>query len=792
MFDKNIPQDTKHICFPYVLYNLPYWQGSLPQANKYSQPTTYEQANFNTDNFFPAFSVTSIIKDIFKTFNYNVEGNIFNDPRFNMLYQTYMGEPDKYVEKKEAPYYCRLEVNYQTVLGSNIDSTLQMTQAVGDIQGAATDLCLSDNSTFYKEDDYDMITDNNYIRIKKSGWYRIASMGEFNYPSKEKNKRWRQTNKMDVASTKSALDNTNLNNSPIEFQINRSTSPVFNNPTYLSIYGFEPTQPNVINSNTWTSGIIFPISLGVGLKYDETATYFPKNGQALIINDSTSPATDSFIAGARWGIWGLSQTAASHKDNVGGTIYNNPNPSKVNDATQTGSERYMLRAPFETYSTYGKTQSNVMLRGSGSNVRAFQSCIGYNKLNITENGSSFTKTWSDSQYNEKTYRGLNISSAYSESDNSGKWDIDTVIWLNKGEYINMSAILPYHRRGKKCGSLDPTCSYYDRSDCATNTKILATIILAYINNNEAWNYERDGVPYWSELLQPKMTNVNLLLPSNIKVNDYINNFCQTFNLKLSRLNSNTYSIDVSNDQTQIGEIIDIEPYTNIKRNKYSRLDLPSEYQFKFKIDTEEEGYRQEGNNNLMPKNYTGETTYINNSSTNGSIVKKESIFSYCWYKDIRWNNSTTGTLIPTPIISDASIWAKTYIEAQEDGLFTNKTFRLFYPDISNQYLCQIIPNEDFYFAPVYIVPCTNNISPDGSLVLTFDKDEPKSITNQLFNVKLSSGHQVETNLYLPNQLFNKINSSSRIKMNNDLYQIQTIEGFDPLEENETTLMLIKE
>jgi hypothetical protein len=130
----------------------------------------------------------------------------------------------------------------------------------------------------------------------------------------------------------------------------------------------------------------------------------------------------------------------------------------------------------------------------------------------------------------------------------------------------------------------------------------------------------------------------------------------------------------------------------------------------------------------------------------------------------------------------------TYENAKKEGFFTDKNIRLFYLENKNFFYNYIVNqnNYEIYFFG------TSNISPDGILELTFDKTRPNSITNKLFNIKQSTSHEVEVSLYLPTDLYNRINSSTKIKMNNDLYSIKEIEGFDPLEEEETLLKLIKE
>ena len=46
-------------------------------------------------------------------------------------------------------------------------------------------------------------------------------------------------------------------------------------------------------------------------------------------------------------------------------------------------------------------------------------------------------------------------------------------------------------------------------------------------------------------------------------------------------------------------------------------------------------------------------TFENPANTSGSINKKDSIWSYCWYKSIKTDGNYT---FPSPIIADSSIF----------------------------------------------------------------------------------------------------------------------------------------
>jgi len=790
----------KHICFPFILYNIPYNSDAV--SDKYTQYASYEDgANWDLDYMIPAFNITSVIKDIFKTFNMNVDGNIFNDEKFNKLYMTYSGEYDKFKNAKIVPYNCQLNMNYMVRRNENNDSTIIQVNGLDTLRFLAGDISVSENTTVTGiQDDYNMIVKSTtkttgQIKVPKSGWYRISASGNYQMDG-SRNNIWNQNGRWSVSGAYSSYDNSSdATHRPVEIQIIRGKSAAVTAPKPIGVYGFAPSQPNTDagQGQSWSA----LNGRGVEIQYPQGATRFPKNNNTLLISDGTADTpTDDFICGAHFGHYGIERGGKSGESNKRGAfLYNNPDPTKTNASIQASSSWYQMPDNPENY-TYDYKQANVLVRRSGKDVRAFSNCQAYNELNIyTPSGDdqeNWIKSWNTStNYNQISYNGLSDSTATTTGVRDGNFKCETVIWLNAGEYIDTFLICPLHNHGRWRGGFKRT--YDRRGDTMPQTSVNVSIKMAIINSDPDWNYTKETIPSFAELSQNRKSNVNKMLP-DIKVNDFLNGFVDTFNLKLSRLNSNSYSIDVTNENDTIGEIIDIEPYTDISRNRYTRIDLPSEYQFIFTVEHEEEGYTQLGTNNLKPEQYTGEGVYVNPASTNGSIIKKESIFSYCWYKDILFKAYNIEVLTPTPIISNNEVWdaGTTYAEAFEKGLYTDYSPRLFYPDTDNIWKYTIYPLNNQDATDIRLVPVTNNISPDNTLELSYDKYISNSIINKMFNVKLSTGHEVECNLYLPNYLFNKINNSSRIKMNNDLYQVKQIQQFDPLEENETKLILIKE
>jgi len=791
----NSNADDRYLVYPYVLYNLPYNSASATSDKYIQYASNKDGGNWNYDVMIPAFQIVGVIRDIFETFNLKVDGNIFTDPRFTELYMSVSKEIEEFYANKITPYYAKITGQYDTVRNNNIDKTLAQVNQKDGFRTFSSNLLLSENThVSSKTDEYEMLSkadNNNTIHIKKSGWYRVHSAGDFGYYN-AKNQRWTQNGRYNSCSVFSDGDRSSLDSFPFELQIVRSQTGV-SQPKMLGVFGFQPSDNHTDSGRDMSYRVD---NSGVYVNYDKVNTKFPINGGTMKIYDSTDPNSDNFIHGAHFGIFGYDKGSGGRNDDrwncLGSFLYNNPNPTKNNNNEQKDSDWYRYAKNYWDR-LYYFNQVNPMIRTFGKNVRSF-GCFDENYLYTSQQVDDdwvkkFTK-----QNDREWYNGLNISGASLYSNLRGMWDVSSVIWLEEGDMIDIVSITPLHAYQRESCSFW-RCKMKDKSDCAPNINIKFELEIGLINSNKDWNYKDEDIPYFELLKKNRESNVNALLPDEVTINEFLNNFISTFNLSLTKENSNTYTINSNTNNDTIGKIIDIEPYTDISKNKYTRIDSPSEYQFNFNFDTEEEGYTQQGKNNLKPKEYTGQGVFTNPAATNGTIDKKDTIFSYCWYKNIDWvdqnNNKTTLTV---PVISDSEIWSDgiSYIEAQDKNLFLNNNLRMFYVDFSQPYKYNILANPNNSGTSMFIYPVRNNVSGDGTLELTFDKKINNSITNKLFNIKMSSGHEVETSLYLPPHLFNNIDSSTRFKMNNDIYQVKALEGFDPTEQEETTLTLIKE
>ncbi len=851
-----------HVCYPYILYGLPMnvaEDAIQDNLDHYTQNLEYGKHTIGLTNVFPSYNVCSLLKDMFATEGYNVQGNIFGDEKFKDLYQTFQYDYSKYLNERESPYYVEFDVDYSNSKNFNytfpnysadISTTLQTCTLWsengyygnndqyfdGSYRGGVDcPLQAGDNFTkvkVYKNDQHMLTRGGEYggyaVRIPKSGWYRIHCSGQMKYTLERSS-----TNFMDetrglkniyendnteaVGGMFDEADNTSLEQQPFEFQIKKGNP--FDSPQLYSFNSGIPCMPTHYSQNNTVYS--FDGYSGVKCGGADNQTYYGKNGYATLIKEYSDKPISDFVAGAR----------------LGGALF-----SKVYDAEYYGyfqaANRFALMGEllalprvdrnltFETYNNqkyfqmsrdytcsdfeYSKDTAQVLVRDD-----SYSEFQGYNKVNFETGAWDTTSNYGSRTYpfeDQGTTFTRNTATAY--DNKSGGWIINTVVWFEEGDNVNFEVIMPLHHAGTY------TCCHSEwvrRQDYINATSLNFLFKMGFISSEKTWYPNSSApIPTFEHLSTEKITNVNQFLPTT-KCNDWLNKFLQTFNLRLTMPNKNTFSIDYATQNNIMGNIISIDGLANIKDAEFKVLDLPSTRQLEWKIDKNEAGYYW-GNqspyktetNPWDESGYTGGISITNESNTSGSIVKNESQWSYNWYKDIKFINglglSVSGA--PISVISEKNAWDSetTYLNVQGDNPKTTATSRLFflrrnvdtqmcdfiqfkYDELDGQDLVArlIIPSNSL------VTKQANNSKREYILDYNILKNQHKSvktITDIFFNLHVQTGYQVDVPIKLTNDLYNRINAGTLILFNDGLYKVKSIEGHDVTEHDDATLSLL--
>lgn len=837
---QNKPNIDKHIAFPYILYRLPYNDtgSTLPIT---TQDLAASGNTFSVDNIFPAYNVLSVLKDCFEGEGYKLQGNVFGIEKFTELYQTFSTSWKDYHDSKNTPYYVSFHADYKMRRNNNNSSTLIETTMFADpSMGVGTDaILLSENTIISDEiDDYNMLvkgkaTNAHSLIVPKTGWYRIRCKGNMRFPMNSGV--WGQDGRVKINGCYNESDRCDLSQNIFEFQLKKTQNPM-SNVQYYSFNCATPMVPTNLSKENVTFSDIFFLDLvsgwqGVKLSYDDPRNQFAKNGEAAIVRDYSGFDTSEFIAGARFGCpyvseW-YSEDHLEDRRSVELALTCLPNPAKAtkNAYTDDGGliHQYMslysamgLKNDSDEFrNDYGKSTAQVLVRAD-----SYSNFMGYNKFTPNrdrDDGTIVTGgTWdTTSNFQAISYPGLSYGTARATSKTAGNWTIHTVVWLEEGDMISPEIVTPYNDFAEECGWLE-TCDwkhFYDGGVLWTDVDF--DFEMGIVSTDEKWvPTPNSPVPSFNEIRVPKPTNVNQWL-GDTKVNDYIENFLNTFNLRLSRINSKTYSIDtLANESKTYGNIINIDDWANVKDAEFKRIDSKST-KLEWTISTDEEGYVH-GNTTKSNKTkrdesgYTGGITFVDESDTSDKENKTKSNWSYTWSKDITFVNGDSAYASgkeEVPVIGDASLWENTYLSIADADFQTDKTSRLIYLDKNPQ-------TKMYNFFNVYgfkndteipelktpLIFCKNYIQYKSTLgdLMTFRLDydntystpTDRTITDIYFKIKRGYQYEVDLPVTLPNQIYEKIRSNTLIKFNDGLFRILGIEGHDVNQGEKATLKLL--
>jgi len=286
---------------------------------------------------------------------------------------------------------------------------------------------------------------------------------------------------------------------------------------------------------------------------------------------------------------------------------------------------------------------------------------------------------------------------------------------------------------------------------------------AVMDWNDAPNFDTDFI------------NLVGFLNADQKTDDYIDNFCKAFNLRLSQISSNSFSLDVKQNKTAVSSLfINLDKLTSVKGRNNTPLGLPSQYKIGFTVNADEEGYAVSGDD--------GGGSFDTGVS-DGGIIEQKSNFSYNWFKQI-----TQGSVFfDLAVISKADVWAPAmpYPEAMRKR-YTDLAHRFWYYD---GLLNDSGASFAFNGADLKIAKVSNEI--EGLSILNY-KNVKYTILDNFFTLLINgSSHYTEVEGYVTPIQYAALDGSIMAMFNGDLYFIAELTGFDPSARNKTKIKMIR-
>lgn len=368
-------------------------------------------------------------------------------------------------------------------------------------------------------------------------------------------------------------------------------------------------------------------------------------------------------------------------------------------------------------------------------------------------------------------------------------NVNQVIWLEKDDKLTLAA---------SCSTLRSFNYYY-----CPPADVQYSIILTPFRNDKDWlkiddtGKSIEGTSMnWNDASSFPVNEIDLVkfLPQEMKVSEWMDNFCKTFNLQLTQTDPTHFDLNVKNIRSinNIAKIIDLDKKADIKKRSNQSLDLPSSYELGFTIDQSEQGYvesrkKNENGDPIAGSGYDGGGIYKTDSPT-GNILSQKSNFSYNWFKTLYDDNRNEVSKFP--VITDAEIWEKGTHDYDEMGKKTyfDKAQRFWYRKGMENIKLQLLADGGTKEIEAALV--SNELDGINKQVLNYE-NIPDSIMNNYFLLLVNAANSYTTvECYLTPEEYADIANSYAL-LNGDLYYIAGVDGYDPMNKKQASLKLIR-
>lgn len=788
----NTKSGTPDCIFPYVLYGL------LPKVPKdangnYSAKDVWDETvRLGIEDFPPSINCLQTIKKIFETLKdkegkpQNIGGTAFDDVRLKNLYMSY-SNPTDYAQEWNWGDLGTMSVsgNYKSIRDYQTDDPIferSISQSsmerdhfytvnlfnshnveFSEIQDTGT------NMTYYKEPDERnprYIKKNLRIRIPASGLYKVKLYSDvLLYRGGENESRYDKHTDRTWANTRTGRDskyNNYFGMKRYEIQVVRdfgSGDFGFDNKLIAGFYD-KPNLPQ--NDKTGT---------------DEPENYpkwYPQEYCPMIVDPSSD---NKLINGLHFG-----QTDRS------GTNDRNPEGKPFN--TLFIKNGYSWDRTFSQDKKICSAYYNpYKYHYHGYVSEELESDDDYDVVIGKEFRDKFKTDIQDIPISDISY----ISSA--DNNITGEGQASSIIWLDKGECVTVCWV-------SEAGDLRKAGHSVKRAVGPVIVEDLNfRLSIEPFRTDEEWvtiNKDGEGTASmnWTDIPNFQKGEINLMkfLPSEQKVDEWLDNFCKAFNLQLNQIDNDTFELNIKQQHvnTHIASVLDLDNKAGIIKRSNQPLGLPAVFDIGFKINEEEKGF-------IDTKDNGGGK--IETGSLDGSSINQTSNFSYNWFKTITQTDKD-GNLIQQlqiPIISNKEVWVGNSTDYKEmvKKTYTNYAQRFWYRNENILYNLGAVWKTNTIFTDgdksqnLLVSQLADSLKNKSPLTLSY-KNEPNSILQTYFNVIApNDSNYTDIECYLSPDEYDQLNGAKLVKLNNDLYYVAAIEGYDPLGRNKTKLRLIR-
>lgn len=816
------------------------------EISEYTDLLTIDYYNkWYWESLHPSFSVLEVIRRLFDSKGYKVSGDIFTDPAMKKLYMS------EYIDSDQDPHYNlnkdsigKLHVAGRFSNGGMLDAGTVTNSNAGNssrvwpnsIQGSFNDLTFPKEQVYQDTYQWDRVCwfdvfgtpagtsthkfttppDNKYIYRQNSpnnssGFIYIPSDGLYTIELSVDNvtiadevtsdvwwkkKQVQLGQQVTIEEVEVPLER-NLEQMPFEIHLVRNSN-----------------ETELIGTRDANTYLMYPHEMD----YSKYSTIQRNTGNTATSSTQTTNTTTT-SSGRSSGNSRGSGAQQGRTSAVGRTDSGTTGDTTVNYRSRT------YNAPDELY--YARYKSTIAYDPFANP----NFICGFSSLNMSpaviKNGTSWNKSVGDfnqshyrcngyvkrykngneeqTKYNETTLQCPGTDYFSTTNTLTCKGRIVCVVELKKNDRLSLELVTRYYygvrRRAVQIDSSGRTHTTETEKDGTYNVRFDYDLtITPYTDKKDQYVNVRD-LPYlpsqdvknngWGEKLK-----LGKFMNSKEKASDFVNNFIKTFNLEYIQDGKNIILNKAKKNITPLA-YVDLDDRVNTSDITFKRIEYPNSMQVKWSIDEEEAGaYRSidtvahQGADNWKDYIDRGSEKVYMDTTNESADTSLDSKFSYTWYQDFNYVDFDRNTFIENghvatfrlPIISKDEYFIVQNDDAmQHDGLSLKQ--RLWFRDEPKQDTLRMW-NGDEAVISVPVDTC-------GETTLNF-KRQTGSILDRYFNiVPMVDSNFAEVEVYITPFEYMQLKKGAMAKIDNDLYIVSEITGFDCTGSNKTTLKLIK-
>lgn len=717
--------------FPFVLYKL------LPKESANGIYTAKDEldnsVNFSLDDFPPSVNCVHMLRQIFKNAGYNLTGSALNDPRINNLYVSYKNPNEHEIQWGTG------EIKIEGSWGNLVDGVRE--QFRGNTDLSANYGFIIAEIMKYKNSRVRIIKDSGAnvsqkngitkLTVPATGLYKVRFNAGLKLP---------KSGSAGKDSDGISIIPGTLSDTSFEVKVLRNFDS-----SQIDIYPYL-SPDNVFARNN------------INQEPNQEGNIYPQEGEVNFIDPYQNPY---FICGFSWG------NIPTNTENY--DKYQNPHLEdeaiKHNPMATTGGISWTMDSGDDGIP---KIESRIY---SAVRSKEYTDKYGNGSNNIFK-----------VELEGVEYPGTMLSTG--EYATATGW-ISQVVWLEKGD--DLSILM--HSSMKR--SVDENNF---RQWHWINQQINYELSLQPFRHDIGWlKINEKGASTepmkWNDTPTFINDRMNLMqtMPTGVKVNDWIDNFCKAFNLNLINTGNKNFELNIKKRDVVINtsSIIDLDRKAHINLCQNEPLGLPYLFDLGFTIDTSEEGYYESmTDKDDLNSGYDGGGQFYTGSMETSKVEQKSS-FSYCWYKRLK-DNTHPGNDIYTPVVTDHEVWENPHdYKDQKETKYYDKTQRFWY---RHKTMEVIIGQQENRKTDVALVA---NEYADSDKPLSLDyENKAESIMGNYFLLLTGEKNYTSVECNLTAEEYARL-PYSLARLNGDLYNIAEADGYDPLGSKKTKLRLIK-